>query len=300
MRIAIVTALANEAGLQRDFQLLSRFLLERGYEVTGVAFRGEAPRRTFDLAIFLEVFHERFLGMAERAWMVPNPEWWESTPFLPCFELVLCKTRDCKRLFVPLAGARAVFTGWLSQDMHDPDVPRERRFLHVAGKSPTKGTGAVIEAWKQIGEKAHLTIMGAANLRREAIRGGLRGVVFCDRMREDAYRRLQNAATFHLCCSEYEGWGHSMHEALSVGAAVATTQAPPMSEIEGVACLVAPVRQSTQRLARMSFVDAAGVRAAVEEMAAMSDGAIADVRDRARAAFHATQADFAERFGALL
>lgn len=300
MRIAIVTALANEAGLQRDWQLLSRFLVDRGHEVTGVGFRGERPPRTFDLAIFLEVFHERFAGMAPRAWMVPNPEWWDSSAHLDCFELVLCKTRDCERIFAPLVGSRAVFTGWLSQDMHDPEVPRERRFLHVAGKSPTKGTGAVLEAWKEIGDKAQLVVVGAANLRREAIRGGLRGVGFCDRMREDAFRRLQNAATFHLCCSEYEGWGHSMHEALSVGAVVATTQAPPMSETEGVACLVPPVRQGTQRLARVSFVDAAGVRAVVEEMAAMSDGAVAQARDRARAAFSEAQADFAVRFGALL
>lgn len=300
MRIAIVTALANGAGLERDFQLLSRVLSARGHEVTGVAFRGAPPSRAFDLTIFLEVFHERFAGMAPRAWMVPNPEWWDSTPFLDCFELVLCKTRDCERIFAPLVGERAIFTGWLSQDMHDPDVPRERRFMHAAGKSPTKGTRAVINAWKEIGERAPLVIIGATDLRREAIRGGLRGVVFCDRLREDAYRRLQNAAMFHLCCSEYEGWGHGLHEALSVGAAIATTHAPPMCETDGIACVVPPVRQSTQRLARMSFVDAAGVRAAVEQMVAMSDGAIADVRDRARAAFHEAQNDFALRFGPLL
>lgn len=300
MRIAIVTALSNRAGLQRDFQLLAAFLAARGHEVTGVAWRRTPPARTFDLVIFLEVFHERFIGIADRAWMVPNPEWWDSSAYLDHFERVLCKTRDCERLFRPLVGDRAVFTGWTSKDMHDPEVTRERFFLHAAGASPTKGTAAVLEAWKQIGDRARLVVVGAAHLRRDAARGGLPGVAFCNYLREEEYRRLQNAAMFHLCPSEYEGWGHHMHEALSVGAAVVTTLFPPMSDAEGVACFVEPVRWSTQRLATMSFVDAAGVRAAVEDMMALSDGLLAYVRDRARGAFRETQADFAARFGALL
>jgi hypothetical protein len=300
MRIAIVTALSNQAGLQRDYQLLARFLAARGHEVTGVAWRGAVPTRTFDLAIFLEVVPERFLEIARRAWVVPNPEWWDGTALLPRFELVLCKTRDCERIFRPLVGGRAVFTGFISEDMHEPAVPRERFFLHAAGASRTKGTVAVLEAWKQIGDKARLVVVGAANLRREAMRDGLRSVSFCNRLREDEYRRLQNAATFHLCCSEYEGWGHSLHEALSVGAVIATTRAPPMSEIAGVACFVEPIRQSTQRLATMSVVDAAGVLAAAEEMLALADGDLVQARDCTRAAFRETQADFAVRLARLL
>src|SRR5690606_10342903 len=87
---------------------------------------------------------------ARRNLWVPNPEW-----FKPCWRDdlgdlsgTLCKTHHAEDIFAGL-GCRPRFVGFTSEDRLDRAVPRQRRFLHLAGKSPVKGTEAVLEAWRR-------------------------------------------------------------------------------------------------------------------------------------------------------
>ena len=55
--------------------------------------------------------------------------------------------------------------------------------------------------------------------------------VYNARLKDEDYRIIQNAYRFHICPSEYEGFGHYINEALSVGAIVLTIDAAPMNEL---------------------------------------------------------------------
>lgn len=292
MKIAIVSSLDNGVGLERDYRLMRRLCESAGHEVTGLHFRKDRPAGRYDLCIFGEVFDRRFLPMARRHWIVPNPEWWFDAwnPYIRRMDRVLCKTRDTERIFAA-RGARTSFVGFASDDRMDATVTRERRFLHIAGESMLKGTQAIVDAWERYAIQYPLTVI--AN--KMDVRP-VPGVTVLKRIDEADVRRLQNACLFHLQPSEYEGFGHVLHESLSVGAVLATTDSAPMNEVRGAAALIAPATFRKHGLARTAQVDAAGVMGAVEYMAGMRADAIDAARALARGSFEAEVREFEAAF----
>src|SRR5206468_4109481 len=88
-----------------------------------------------------------------------------------------------------------------------------------------------------------------------------------DRISDDDLLNLMNRCAIHVCPSITEGFGHTIHEALSCAAVLITTDAPPMNELtRDCAILVKPARSGTMGLATTYHVDppdlAAGVRQA--------------------------------------
>jgi hypothetical protein len=283
MRIHLVTKLHNGKGLERDYRLLRGILTGWGHHVRGVDVFRPGRVGAADLAIFLECYDPRFAALAPRRWLIPNPEWWsaDATSHTLDFEFVLCKTSDALERFLPLT-PRARWLGFTSHDQYVPSVARMRRFVHVAGGSGHKGTSAVLRAWQDYRLAHPLTVVCFAAARPAGLPPG---VEWWGRVDEASLCHLQNQARFHLCPSEYEGWGHTIHESLSVGAAVAVTGAPPLSEIAGVAHKIPPASFGAQGLARTAQVSPAGVRDAVEACAATSDAELDRIAVAARAAF---------------
>lgn len=301
MKVAICSNIDNAKGLERDYRLLRGLLEGMGHEVRGLHFERDArhpPKNSADLLIFLEVCRPVFFDVAPRRWLAPNPEWWnaEDNHHLGAFEAVLCKTRDARRLFAPLVGDRAVLTGFLSEDRHLPGQRARREFLHTPGGSIVKGTKAVLEAWHRYGIKHRLTVV--STLRPPAPRTSY--VAWATRLPDVPYRRHQNGHAFHLCPSEYEGWGHHLHEGLSVGACVVTTDAPPMNDVDGVALTIPAAEHGAQRLATTARVSPEGVREAVERCLALSDVELARIGEQARAAFHDQRDGFVAALETLL
>lgn len=296
MRIAIVTSLDNEVGLKRDHGVLRRLLEGAGHEVVGIDFRKPRVSGSFDLAIFLEVFDPALLDLAPRLWAVPNPEWWFAswTPDLPRFEAVLCKTQDAERIFSGL-GARAMLVGFGAEDRFDASVPRQRRFLHVAGQSELKGTEAVLGAWEQHAIPHPLTIVA----RKLKLTVRSKAVTLLRRVSDLDLRKLQNECAFSLQPSQYEGFGHVLHEALSCGAILATTAAPPMDQVRAP-FLIVPTSFAAKELAQLARVDADGVRDAVEKMWAATDADVEGYRSEARENYLTSRAGFEQAFLSLV
>jgi len=297
MRFNLISNIANGAGLERDYQLLRRLLERLGHAVCGVPYRSTTLPPAADVNVFLEVVTERFFKFAPRNWVVPNPEWWFSgwDPLLPRFDLVLAKTRHCEQLFSAKSEC-CRFIGWRSQDLMDAAVPRQRAFLHLAGKSQTKNTAAVVEAWRLCRPAADLTVVAdwmppKSNHRTRWVK----------RAEETELRELMNSHLFHLMPSAYEGWGHGLHEALGVGAVLLTTNAPPMNELAAPReLLIAPAGTHQQNAVPIHKVEAVSVFRAVGRALAASEEKLLVWREEARAGFEAEIIAWEKNIEALL
>lgn len=309
---------ANGVGLSRDFELLAAALHDSGCEVslygcerrdrkrrrgffTRLAARarglsGGGPDAPYDINLMLEHVWPQFLHQATRNVLVPNPEWFDrrDVAFLGAAQRVWAKTALAERLFAA-RGCRAVRIGFDSADRYDPVVMREAKFLHLAGRSPLKGTARLHALWQRHPEWPLLTIVQdaeeVAKPTRDSGAHGERGPanirIESRFLSDEALRALQNSHRFHLCTSEAEGWGHYIVEAMSVGAVALTCDAPPMNELidpeRGV--LLAVHKGERHNLATLSLFDEAALEAAVTRVLAMSSAACETIGATARAWF---------------
>lgn len=269
----------NGVGLTRDLVLLADALRRSGFDVHVTAIgRGKlrkwlrpglvrlraALRRLlkggprFDVNLMLEHVRPEDFASARINLFVPNPEWCGEVDvaLLPRLDGVLVKTRHAERIFDEL-GARTAFIGFTSDDRLDASVPREQRFFHLAGRSSNKGTAVLVAAWQRHPEWPVLTILQSPRVARPIEPPAANIEHRIDYIDEAELRRLQNACRFHVCCSETEGFGHYLVEAMSVGAVVVTTDAEPMNELvdAGRGVCVAYGRTGRQQLATTYFLD---------------------------------------------
>jgi hypothetical protein len=230
-------------GNRLDLELVCPLLEENGFKVVPypVADRSGSGRlremarrlirfrRRFDINLFLGPLFPEWLPFASKNVWIPNVEGFHEhqRKFLPRIDLVLAKTRLTERIFRSL-GRPVEYIGFTTPDRLDEKIPRDyTRFFH-AGSSPLKGTKRLLEVWQAHPEWPELTavihtdIPGFDRPNIRAIR---------EYLPEAEVRRLQNATGIHLCCSEAEGFGHYIMEALGCGAVTFTTNGPPMNEL---------------------------------------------------------------------
>lgn len=110
--------------------------------------------------------------------------------------------------------------GWTSFDMLDERVPRERSFLHVAGKSARKGTEALVRVWKP--EWPLLTIIACPPLTDgkpwyETEASNVR--IILGQVSDGHLRELHNRSLFHVY-PKTNGFCHAAWEGLSCGAVI--------------------------------------------------------------------------------
>ncbi|MCE5232762.1 MAG: glycosyl transferase family 1 [Mizugakiibacter sp.] len=322
----------NGFGLSRDFRLLADALHRNACEVTVTALdlRDERRRRskrmrayvgaqrlwcglrrrwrppqTFDLNIMFEHLWPDQLIRSRCNVALPNPEWFDRRDqhFLPAIDRVWAKTRNAAAIFGGL-GCVTSWVGFHSDDRFDPSVPRERKFFHLAGGSRIKGTDRLLAVWRRHPEWPTLTVLQHP---REAHPGPSAANIehrlgYLDVSKPTHYaelKRLQNSHVFHLCTSETDGWGHYLVEALGVGAATVTVDAPPMNE------LVTPERgllvpyegTGNMALATTYYFDERALEDTVERALALSDAELCLLGERGRAWFVENRNAFVRRIG---
>lgn len=311
-------------GLSRDLRLLAAALASRGHAVSVSAIRRgklrkladpwrlrlrSAARRLagrgaaeFDVNLMLEEIRNEYLPLARRNALLPNPEWFrpQDQRGLGAIDCVFAKTRHAESIFSAL-GCRVAYTGFTSEDRHDPSVARERAFFHLAGRSRNKNTEPLLELWRQRPHWPRLTVVQDARTARVAVPAAnidLR----VGHIDDGQLRRLQNAHRFHLCPSQTEGFGHYLVEALGVGAVTLTLDAAPMNELvapeRGV--LVPVARSATQNLATTHFFAAAAMERAIDYLIGMSDAECERIGSAARAWFLDNDRAFPDRLDAAI
>jgi hypothetical protein len=286
---------ANGVGLSRDLELLAGALRACGCSVTvrGCEKRDRKRRRNvltrlnarwyelrrrlvgppaaaYDINLMLEHVWPQFLHEAASNVLVPNPEWFDrrDLAFLGAASRVWAKTAHAERIFTA-RGSAATRIGFDSEDRWDGAVARQPHFLHLAGRSPLKGTQRLHALWLRHPQWPMLTIVQDGVALREAS-----NLKACRGYLDDAaLRTLQNAHRFHICTSEAEGWGHYIAEAMSVGAITLTCDAAPMNELVTAerGMLVAAQEGEPHNLARLIRFDEAALEAAVVRALGMSD-----------------------------
>ena len=307
MKFNICSNIQNSYGLEKDYRILRRLLESWGHEVNGVQINGldsvpvDVPDA--DVNIFFELLSSKLIAShkATENWFVPNPEWyyssWDST--LSQVDKVLCKTYEAVRIFSQkVKPDKCIHVGWESEDFYDPSVPRRRKFLHVAGGSGTKNTLAVACAFSKFfynpfalnkwndKESIPFVLVSCQHEWGQMVQG--RGnCIYIKRAGETELKHLMNECLFHIMPSVTEGWGHVIHEGLSCGAVMLTTDFPPMNEYAGISkdLLVSSKMQESTGAARSAWVGAIDVKVAVEKAWQLDNTQIEQIQKNAREAF---------------
>lgn len=290
MRIRIISR-DNGWGLSRDIAILRGALIGvsgQRMEVTYSDWRVLRGDRV-DLNIFLELLNPAWYNLATRNVVVPNPEWFMPAwlPHLKGLDAVWCKTHDAQRIFAA-HHRRTEYIGWTSPDRLIADVPRERLLLHAAGDSTEKGTRHVIAAMGMLPEY-QLTLLTSQRW------GPLpANITIHGRLDDEAFVIEQNRHMIHVCPSTYEGFGHYINEARSVGAFIITTNAPPMNELVtagyGMGCAVAS--SGPERMGYAHQADPVELASCIRSAIGATDESLRACGVKARAAYIAGRNEF--------
>ncbi|MGA9421876.1 MAG: glycosyl transferase family 1 [Rhodanobacteraceae bacterium] len=253
----------------------------------------------FDVNLMVERVRPHLFGFARHNVLIPNPEWFSDDLIatLPAFDRVWTKTAHATDIFSAL-GCRTAFIGFSSRDRLDPEVARETRFLHVAGRSDNKGTRELLATWAQHPRWPELTVIWR---RKDVGRVPERDNITLRRdfLADDELRYLQNLHRFHLCPSETEGYGHYLAEAASVGAVLITLDAAPMNELVTTArgLLLPATAHGKQGLATLYGYAAHDLAATVEQALALSTPQCRTIGAAARAWYEDNAREFPRRIG---
>lgn len=257
----------------------------------------------YAINIFIEDLDPSWFPKARKNYLIPNQEWFRCR-WLPYLwggvDRVLAKTRWAQTIFATL-GCPTDFISFTSADRFDPSQPKDyRRFFHLAGNSPYKGTDTLVKLWHQHPEWPQLVVVQSAKQAKP-----LSGPNICyhvGHIDDPQLRAEQNRCGIHLCLSETEGFGHYMVEAMSCQALVVTTNAAPMNELitEERGLLVAAATKQRQGLDQRHFVDINALETCIHTLIAMDDAQKQTLGIQAREWYLANQQRFETRFESAL
>lgn len=335
-KIANIIGWDNGAGLSRDIDILTAELKALGWSVAingkrtravdgsstapamermrfriaMVAVAAGLTRPPFELNFHLEDIKDQYIALARQNVLIPNHEWFREwcRPHLGRIDEVWAKTRVGERVFSDLA-RKVRYLGWTGMDRRVRNAGSKRLMaFHVAGASPSKGTETVLDVWS---ENPHWPLLQV--LRRNRGYGGderswrsrphspnIR--IITDRVDERTLMDIQNESAICVCPSEAEGFGHNILEAMSVGAVVITTDAPPMNELvtPDTGLLVAVDRSEPMSLGRRYFVNRADLARQIRAALAMTDEQRNALGRAARTRFEEKNAAFRASLGRYL
>ncbi len=286
----------NGAGLVQDMKIV-KSLLEQEHVVRVVDFDSQKTVKEADLNIFLEVLKREFVNKARKNIIIPNPEWF-SRKWSPViqrnFDAIFCKTKDAVNLFNNIGDC--IYTSFTSKDRYDGRYKKEYKFGHFPGVSQTKGTDVAIKTWKRNPEFPELRMITPKHVSKKVEAENINHTV--DYVSEKQIRKEQNKAMFHLCPTDYEGFGHFINEARSCKAVVVTTGAGPMKElVDGrIGFHIEPREIKPKSLAKTYVHSPMLVSKAVNEALELDDDMLKQMGEMSRERYLKNDRFFRKRF----
>jgi len=308
---------SNGVGLDRDVRLLSAAFAAADCDVTytRTASRQSGRRKSslfrtfwrlrdwlfpnheprYDLNVMLEHVWTQYRHDARTNALIPNPDFFDRHDLkaLPLVDCVWTKTVQAQQIFRGLH-SNVHHIGFDSEDRLDASVRRQHSFFHLAGSSVLKGTQRLLTIWAAHPEWPVLVVAGRLKF-KPPVASNIR--IHDGYLEDQALRRLQNESRIHICTSEAEGWGHYLVEAMSVGAAVITVDAPPMN------ILISPDRgwllpcleHGQQRLIPRYLFDEQALTTLINQLALESEDSVDDKGRAGRQWYEKNRAEFPPR-----
>ena len=235
-RINII-ARTNGVGLDQDVDLIYKVLNKAGHKVSISHSRsisvlsGLFPKKhKYDANIFLERVSPRWIKKAKKNFLIPNQERFprRQLKHLKYINNVLCKTKHALDIFSQYSKSQLI--NFSSEDRSLVGAKIDyKSYFHLAGKSTLKGTKAIVDLWRKHPDWPTLTLIQCKENAPKYVPDNVR--LITKYLTTDELKKEMNQHGVHLCTSQSEGWGHYIVEAMSCGALVVTTDAPPMNEI---------------------------------------------------------------------
>lgn len=289
----------NGVGLQTEQKVMQEALELLGHSVVCINYGDKGRKRKADINIFFEHPLPEKYSWATLNWFIPDPEWYtRDIKLLDKMDLILCKTKESLRIFSDLHYP-TYYLGFTSPDCYRSEIKKDfSRFFHLAGGSDQKGTGAILKIWMANPYYSHLTLIKHSS---EWIISQRNLKFISTYLPESELRQLQNQCGIHLCPSETEGFGHYIMEAMSTGAVVVTTDAPPMNEfIQDRRCLVPYMKTAEQRLGINYYVNPVELKKKIESLASLTPEELRAIGENNRLLYLRKKREFYERLNKLL
>lgn len=298
-----VFSINNGVGLEAHRRLIRKELESLGHIVKDKEYN-EAPTgldfvRKADINIFMEVICPQWFKCVKLNWLVPNPECYvQDLSLLNQIDLVLCFTHEAEQIFKEL-GNNTYYSGFTSFDCYHREIEKNfSHYLHTQGKSNMKGTQAIADAWKYNRELPKLTVI-SHYCNSPFFQDNLEWIP--NRIAEKRLRDLQNDCGIHLCPSETEGFGHYIMEAMSAGAVVITTDAPPMNEfITDKRCLIPYQKQEKWFLATRYFIAPEDLENTIANLSALPENELREIGENNRRMYQQKTLEFKTNLEKLL
>ena len=311
MHDVLIIVKDNSYGLTRDAALLAEELRRAGQTVSVIGHRergllgralgwARGPQLA-RIAVHVERAFPNWRRAADIHYLIPNQERFPRRHIarLGWIDLVLAKTHHAETIFREL-DVPTSYLGFVSEDRLSPDVDRDWTSLfHLAGANTLKGTEDILALWRAHPEWPELVLVQKEKLAPKSVPANVRLIA---RYVDDAeLQLLQNRHALHLCPSRAEGWGHHIVEAMSCGALVLTTDAPPMNELvpPDTGVPVPYAKTEPRHLGTNYFVDIKALETAVERIIAMPVPDKRALGDKARSRYEAICANFKRNVSAL-
>ena len=233
-------------GLIQDFKILKARLAPRFHVVSQEEFSGPV-----DLNIFVEQVHREFFPRANHNFILTNQEQVWSVNSYSKLDRVLCKTQHCMKIMEAFKKAHGLafdlyFLGFTSDFPLSSQIKKNyNSFVHLAGKSPFKNTGLVLDTWRKHPQLPHIVVTCVkTDWQGDCYHVHLVGENSPDKIKnyknitlhtsylpEAELAHLADSAGFFVAPSEVEGYGHYLNQGRAAGAIVITVDAPPMNEM---------------------------------------------------------------------
>tara|TARA_Y100000389_G_scaffold201059_1_gene242856 strand:- start:4338 stop:5297 length:960 start_codon:yes stop_codon:yes gene_type:complete len=192
--------------------------------------------------IFLEHLCEKYLKYGEINVFVPNLEWCNGNDYSLLLQRtdikIIAKTKNAFDILKEIFKERVTYIPWCSMDMCDVRIQRVDEWLHVKGVSRLKQSQVLLETWIDHPEWPTLHIVCNGNSDRNGFlnipipaRISNNIILHQKTLSMETLKELMNTCSYHICPSLVEGFGHYIHEGMSTGATVVTTNGYPMNEI---------------------------------------------------------------------